>query len=409
MANATTFEARRAELMALAEAAVNEHRYADFDGIKADIEKLDDEHKQELTAQANLAALNKAPVGIPGMVNAGGAALSGSPEPAAGGAKGDMYGSKEYRLAFMDAMLTGSALKMPGMVNQAEQTTTGDVGAVIPTTIVKKIYEKMESTGKIWSRITHTNFKGGVSVPTSSVKPTATWSAERTNGETQKKAVTSITFAYHKLTCKVALSFEVTVTTLDVFEATVADNIAEAMIKAVEKAMIKGTGSGQPKGVLTETVPAARKIEVAATNALSFKDLAAAEGALPESYENGAVWVMTKSTFMNAVISMVDGNGAPIMKEIIGVNGKPSYYIWGREVVLVDGEYLDSYADTVSKDTIFAFIFNFRDYIGNTNYAVTVRDYIDEATDDRIKKAIMLFDGKAVDTNSLVTLTKKKA
>ena len=47
MANATTFEARRAELMALAEAAVNEHRYADFDGIKADIEKLDDEHKQE--------------------------------------------------------------------------------------------------------------------------------------------------------------------------------------------------------------------------------------------------------------------------------------------------------------------------------------------------------------------------
>lgn len=139
MANATTFEARRAELMTLAEAAVNEHRYADFDGIKADIEKLDDKHKQELTAQANLAALNKAPVGVPSMVNAGGAALSGSPEPAAGGAKGDMYGSNEYRLAFMDAMLTGSALKMPGMVNQAEQTTTGDVGAVIPTTIVKKL------------------------------------------------------------------------------------------------------------------------------------------------------------------------------------------------------------------------------------------------------------------------------
>ena len=110
---------------------------------------------------------------------------------------------------------------------------------------------------------------------------------------------------------------------------------------------------------------------------------------------------------IRSIVCMPDG--APIMKEIIGVNGKPSYYIWGREVVLVDGEYLDSYADTVSKDTVFAFIFNFRDYIGNTNYAVTVRDYIDEATDDRIKKAIMLFDGKAVDTNSLVTLTKKKA
>lgn len=403
-----TYEEKRNDLMAQAEKAVQEHRFEDFNNLKAEIEKLDDEHKNELTAQANLAALNKAPAGVPGMLNLGSADLSGK-SAAATVSGADIYGSTEYRTAFMNAMLTGSALKMPGMTNQAEQTTTGDVGAVIPTTIVKKIYEKMESVGKIWSRITHTSYKGGVSVPVSSVKPTASWAAERTNGDTQKKAVSSITFAYHKLVCKVAISFEVSVVTLDVFEAAVADNIAEAMTKAAEIACLSGNGSGKPKGILTETVPAAQKITVAAADPLTFKDLAAAEGALPAAYESGAVWVMTKATFMKSVISMVDGNGAPIMKEIIGVNGKPSYYIWGREVLLVDGDYMSSYEDTVKADTIFAFIFDFKNYIGNTNYAVTVRDYIDEDTDDRIKKAIMLFDGKAVDTNSLVTLTKKKA
>ena len=405
MANATTYEARRAELMAQAEAAVNEHRYADFDGFKADIEKLDDEHRQELTAQANLTALNKAPGGVTGMINATAAALNNGPVSDAAG-KADMYGTKEYRMAFMDAVLSGSALKMS---NTAEQTTTGDVGAVIPTTIVKRIYEKMENVGKLWSRITHTSYQGGVSVPTSSVKPTATWATERSTADTQKKAVSSITFAYHKLICKVALSFETTIVTLDVFEATVADNIAEAMIKAVEKAILKGTGSGQPKGILKETVPAGHNINIALADTLSFKDLAAAEGALPAAYESGAVWVMTKATFMSAIIGMVDGNGRPVMKEIVGVNGKPAYYIFGREVVLVDGEYMDSYAQSVSADTVFAFIFDFKNYIGNTNYAVTVREYIDEDTDDRIKKAIMLFDGKAVDLNSLVTITKKKS
>ena len=77
--------------------------------------------------------------------------------------------------------------------------------------------------------------------------------------------------------------------------------------------------------------------------------------------------------------------------------------------MIVDDGYIDNYADTVTNDTVFAFIFNWADYIGNTNYNVTVREYIDEATDDRIKKAVMLYDGKAVDINSLVTMTKKKA
>lgn len=398
------YEKKRAELINKAEKAVAEHRFEDFADIKAEIEKLDEDEKQANAARANLKAMSEVPAAVPGIVNGGSVDLSGRITDS-GEDTQDMYATAEYRRGFMNAILRGNAL--PAMSNADAQTVTGDVGAVIPTTIVKRIYEKMESVGKIWSRITHTSYQGGVSVPTSSVKPTATWVAERGTADTQKKPVDSITFAYNKLICKVALSFEASVVTLDVFEAKLADNIAEAMLKAVETAAISGTGTGQPKGVLKETVPAKRNITVSASP-LTYKQLAAAEGALPPAYESGAVWVMTKATFMNEIIGLTDSNGNPVMRELIGVNGKPAYYIFGREVVLVDSDYMDTYSDSASADIIFAFIFDWKYYIGNTNYSITMREYIDEDTDDRIKKAIMLYDGKTVDTNSLVLMTKKK-
>ena len=38
---------------------------------------------------------------------------------------------------------------------------------------------------------------------------------------------------------------------------------------------------------------------------------------------------------------------------------------------------------------------------------MTVSQYTDNDTEDKVTKAVMLVDGKVVDKNSLVTLTKK--
>ena len=64
---------------------------------------------------------------------------------------------------------------------------------------------------------------------------------------------------------------------------------------------------------------------------------------------------------------------------------------------------------TPSSNTIVAFLFNPKDYILNTNLNMTIKRYEDNDTDDQITKAIMLVDGKVVDKNSLVTVTKKSA
>jgi len=251
--------------------------------------------------------------------------------------------------------------------------------------------------------VTRTSYKGGLSIPTSSVKPVASWVAEGVGSDKQKKTTGEITFTYHKLRCTISMTLEVDVMALAVFESTFINNVVEAMVKAQEQAIISGTGTGQPKGILTETVVTGQNVDIAAADSPTYQTLVDAEAALPLEYENGSVWFMTKKTFM-AFIGMVDSQGQPIARVNYGVNGRPERTLLGRSVTLHN--YMDSFAVTMASDTVVAFLFNPKDYALNTNYQMTVKKYEDNDTDDMVTKAIMLVDGKVVDKNSLVTVTK---
>jgi HK97 family phage major capsid protein len=367
-----------------------------------EIKELDDKYDAESKAQANLNALSGTPKIVD--ISTAGKPVAGMVAESTTTPQGpvDVYDSDEYRKAFMDYTLRGKAFPA-NLRDAAESTTTPDVGAVIPTTIAQRIVEKMESIGMILPLVTHTAYQGGVSIPTSAVKPVATWVAEGAGSDTQKKTTGSITFGYYKLRCAISLSLEASVVTLGFFETTFVREVSEAMVKAQEQAIVSGSGSGQPKGILAETAPDGQNVDVTATGKIDYSTLVDAEAALPLAYENGAVWFMTKKTFMK-FIGMVDSAKQPIARVNYGINGAPERTLLGRRVVLND--YMPSYADTVTSDTVVAFLFRPEDYILNTNYAVTIKRYEDNETDDQVTKAIMLVDGKVVDKNSLVTVTK---
>lgn len=301
----------------------------------------------------------------------------------------------EYRNAFMKYVLRGESIPQ----ELRAVTKTGDVGSVIPQTVLNEIIEKLEAYGMILPLVTRTAIKGGVTVPTSTVKPVATWVAEGVGSEKQKKTTGSITFNYHKLRCAVVVSLEVETMVLAVFEKTLINNIVEAMTMAIEQAIISGDGVGKPKGILSETPAKGQALEVAK---IEYKTLIDAEAALPLEYEETAVYTMTKKTFMH-YMGITDTTGQPIARVNYGIGGKPERTLLGRTVVLCN--YLDSF-DTATKGKPFAFLFNYSDYILNTNYQMGVKKYEDNETDDLVTKAIMIVDGKAVETNSLVVLSK---
>lgn len=290
----------------------------------------------------------------------------------------------EYRNAFMEYVLRGTPI--PAELRADANTLTGDVASAIPTHLVNQIIEKFDNVGMILPLITKTSYKAGVEIPTSTVKPVATWVSEGAGSDRQKKSTGKVTFSYFKLRCEISMSMEVGTMALAAFEAKFVENVAKAMVYAVENSVVNGTGSGQPKGILTET-------GVAVSGAVTYAKVCECEGAVPVEYETGSKWCMNKKTFMKFV-GMVDDQGQPIARVNYGVAGKPERTILGRDVVI---------SPYVADDK--AFIFDFTDYILNTIYDMGISKKQDWETEDLLTKAVMSVDGKAVDTGSLVIFT----
>lgn len=395
--NRKEYETKRQALINEAEALINEGKLEEANKKMEAVTELDKNFEAAAKAEANLRALSTPPLPLSG-VGDGASFGRGDDENAE-----DMYDSVEYRKAFMNYVLKGTAIPEK-FRNVSATTKTTDVGSVISPTIVNRIVEKMESMGMILPLVTKTSYAAGATVPTSSVKPEATWVAEGGTSDKQKKATGQIDIKGYKLRCAISMTLETSVMSLQIFETVFVNSVSEAMVKAQEKAFIFGTGSGQPKGVLTETAESGCNIDIAANSDPTYKTLVEAEAALPLAYENGAVWNMTKKTFMKFV-GMVDTNKQPIARVNYGIDGKPERTLLGRRVVLND--YMTSLGATINKDTVVAFLFDWSDYMFNTNYNMVVKSYEDNDTEDQITKAVMICDGKVIDKNSLVTVTKK--
>jgi HK97 family phage major capsid protein len=293
----------------------------------------------------------------------------------------------EYRNAFMEFVLRGTAIPME--LRASAQTT--DVASVIPTQLVNQIIEKFDNVGMILPLISKTSYKAGIEVPTSSVKPVASWVAEGATSDKQKKTTGKIVFAYYKLRCEISMSMEVGTMALAAFEAKFVENVAKAMTYAIENAVINGTGEGQPKGILTEAGVALETAE----NKIAYADLCNMEGVLPVEYETGAKYCMNKKTFAK-VLGMTDEAGQPIARVNYGIGGAQERTILGREVVV---------SPYVADDKLF--LFDFSDYILNTIYDMGISKKQDWDTEDLLTKAVMSVDGKAVDAGSLVVLSIK--
>lgn len=313
--------------------------------------------------------------------------------------KREEEGEMEYRKAFMNYVLRGT--EIPAELRVDANTLTTDIGSAIPTILSNRIIEKMESVGMILPLVTRTNYAAGVNIPTSTVKPVASWVAEGVGSDRQKKTTGVISFARFKLRCEISVSMEVSAMALSAFEEAFVRQVSEAMVKAIEQAILTGNGTTQPKGILQETPPTGQELT---PDALTYAVLVEAEAAIPQAYEAGAVWCMSKKTFMQ-FIGMTDQDGQPIARINYGINGKPERVLLGRPVVL-SGDYLPNFSAGLSSGTVYAFIFNFKDYVLNTVYDMGVQRKQDWETEDMLTKAVMSVDGKTIDANSLVTLKK---
>lgn len=302
--------------------------------------------------------------------------------------------SQEYRSAFMEYVTKG--IEIPAEFRAAATSVSADNGAVIPTTVLNEIVTKLEKYGDILPRVRRVSYPAGVTVPTSATKFEAVWQNENAVGESQKMTTASISFTAYQLRCNAGVSFHMDVRSLAAFESALVKNVVDAMGKALEKAIIAGTGTGQPTGITTATAVA--KVDATACD---YATLVKAVKAVPSAYKKDFVFIMNEGTALNFA-TMVDKNGQPIINA--GIVQTPQYRFLGHDVVLTDA--LPDFDAAATTNTV-AVLFDLSKYMLNTSYEVDLYTYTDNATRQKVYDSIALVDGKVIDANGLVFINKK--
>lgn len=320
-------------------------------------------------------------------------------------AETDPHDTVEYRQAFMEYVCRN--VPMAAELRADAVTSTGDVGAVIPTTILKEIIQELKSFGNVYALVRKLNVQGGVAIPILSLKPEATWIGETAASESKKlDAKNSITFSYFGVECKIAQTLLANVTTLDAFQQLFVPLAAEAIVKALEIAIFNGNGTTQPLGVTKDTrVPADNVITMAAEEMGSWAAWhKKVKAKMKKAYRNGTFF-MNQATFDGYIDGMEDKNGQPVGRTNYGINGEETYRFMGKAVETVEDELIASYDDAAEGDVIGVFM-KPTDYGVNSNLQMVTVKWTDHDTNQIKNKCVMICDGKLIDANGVLIIKK---
>lgn len=318
----------------------------------------------------------------------------------------DMYDTEEYRTAFMNYVCRN----VPIPPQYRATTTTGDAAAVIPTTILNEIIQRIDSYGNIFAKVRKLSIQGGISIPILSLKPEATWIGETTPSQDKKiQANTSITFSYFGLECKISQTLLANVTTLAMFQQLFVPLATEAMVKAIEKSIISGTGTNQPLGILNDSrIPAENIIEISDEDMATWGGWKKAVFAkMKKSYRKGE-FIMNQATFDGYIDGMTDQTGQPIGRVNYGIDGAETYRFGGKNIETVDDFLLPSYEECAAGEA-FAIFGMLSDYGWNSNMEMLTNKWTDHDTNEIKNKCILIADGKLIDPNGILIIKKASA
>lgn len=321
------------------------------------------------------------------------------------------FASLEYRKAFMDYAKTGKSSNILEFRSADASTTTGDVGAIIPSTILEEVIKKVETYGQIFSRVRKLAVRGGLKVPILSLKPTATWIGESAPSSRQKIQMTdSVSFTYYGLECKVATSILADTVTLAQFESILIDVIGEAVTKAMDIVIVKGDGTTGPLGITKDTrIPSKQIITLKPdefTDWSTWKKKVFAK--MPLSYKGGAEFFMASGTYEGYIDGMVDKQGQPVGRVNYSIAEGPQERFGGKPVVEVEDDVIANYDDAATGDVV-AIYGNLNNYAINSNMQLTMFRYLDHDTNQWVDKALLIADGKILDPNGFVIVKKGEA
>ena len=324
-----------------------------------------------------------------------------------------MLDSVEYRTAFRNYVVNGAPIPEQFRANTTvagTYTQSTDVPVEVPSTMQAQIIQKMQERGGIYAAVSKRSIRAGIWFRVADLKVTASWIGENEVSPTQKATdATKISFSYYELECRIAQTLLAGAVTLEDFQSLFAQTVADAMVDALETAIISGTGSGQPLGItkdprVTNTVTL-KPADVANWKAWHMK----VKAAIPRLYRNGT-FIMAQETFDTYIETLSDNENRPVSITYNPVTGEEQYRLMGQPVQTVDSSVLAGF-DAAKTGDVFAIYGRLGDYLLNTQTGMpmSVVKWIDHDNNLEKTKALMACDGKVLDANGFMLIKKGAA
>jgi len=304
---------------------------------------------------------------------------------------------KRYNEAFKNFITRGTVI--PAELRTNEYTNTTDASAVIPMTVSNEIIRKIEVVGEIYNKVNHTQFPGGLSIPMSSITPVATWGPK---SDSQKLGANgSVIFAYYGLEVKMSQSLISNTVSIVAFNNLFVTVATEAILKALDKSILVGTGVGEPLGISKD--PRVTNIVTLASTDFTFKNLSKKVNAsIPKEARAIGIYVFGQGTWDVNLNAIEDTTGQPMTKLTITDLGE-KYRLFGKE--LLTTIHFEDF-DTAASGAVVGVFFPPLQYVINSNLQLTATKWIDNETSEIKNKLQLIADGKSLDTSGFVIFKK---
>lgn len=321
----------------------------------------------------------------------------------------DVLASMDYRKAFMAYVQRGT--QIPAEFRQAA-INTGDTGAAIPVTVMNEVINTLRKRyGNLYNKVRKMSVPGGVKIPIGSLQASFSWISEKTVSPRQNVGeLGAVTFGYNTAEIRIAQTFLSTILTVSAFEAELTKIIAIAYLKAMDSAIINGSGDGAPLGILKD----GRVTNSVTMTAAQFSDWTQWRkrffATLPLGYRAGE-FIFAASTVDAYLETMADSNNNPIFRQATGLEVNdgdavnPNGRFFGRDVALVEPDIIADF-DSASSGDVVGLFWQPDEYAINENFGFTMRRYYDEETNEWVDKALCVVDGKVLNPNGYVKIIK---
>lgn len=301
----------------------------------------------------------------------------------------NIYETEEYRSAFLKKL---QGKKLNEKEERAMTTATTSAGAAIPTTTLNRIEEMLRQTSALYNMVDVLNIPGYLSIPVEDTVNDASWVAEGESSTDVNDKLKSVNFAAYKLIRTISITAEVSKMTVSAFENWIVKKLTDRMAMAIENAILNGTGNGQPKGILKEEITSLESNEA---GKFSYEDICKIMANLKAGYKRGSAFVVNTQTLWNDIATIKLGDNLVFVPD---ATGEFAGRIFGKPVI--EDEF-------IGEGKILYGLFNKYTINWNENVNVTSDDSAEFRSGNRVYRGMALVDGKTVNTEAFVLMSKK--